>query len=305
MDRFQAMRVFLAVAEGGGFAEAARRLALSPPAVTRAVSALEAHIGSRLLTRTTRLVKLTEAGARYLDDCRRILADVDEAEAAAAGSYAIPSGVLTVTASVMFGRIYVQPVVLDFLRAHPAVTGRTLFLDRITNLIDEGIDVAVRIAHLPDSSFRAQRVGSVRRIVCAAPSYLAEHGVPQTPDELTGHSVIAFTHNHTGAGAEWRFGREDKIRVAVSPRLYCNTNDAVIAAAEAGWGLARVLSYQVGPALAAGRLQAVLTEYEEEPVPVQVVHVEGRRASAKVRAFVDFAVERLRANPLVNPEAGR
>lgn len=290
MDRFQAMKTFVRVAESGGFAEAARQLRMSPPAVTRFVAALEADIGTRLLTRTTRTVKLTEAGARYVEDCRRILADVSEAEAAAAGSYATPTGILRVTASVLFGQLYVLPVLTEFLDRHPAVTGDALFLDRVVNIVDEGIDVAVRIGHLPDSGFSAVRVGAVRHVVCGAPDYFAKHGVPKTPEDLTGHRIISTT----GAWpiSKWRSG--------IRPRLLSNTNEGSIIAAAQGWGLTRVLSYQVAPAVAAGRLQIVLSDYEDPPLPVHVMHAQGRRAAAKVRAFVDFAVEKLRTNPMIN-----
>jgi DNA-binding transcriptional LysR family regulator len=297
MDRWQAMRVFVKVADAGGFAGAARQLGMSPPAVTRAIAALEETIGTRLLVRTTRSVKLTEAGGHYLEDCRRILSDITEAEAAAAGSYATPTGTLTVTAPVLFGQIYVMPILTAYLDMHPAVTGRVLLLDRVTNLIDEGMDVAVRIGHLPDSGYSAVRVGSVRRVVCGAPAYIAKHGAPSSPTDLTRHRIIT----PTGASetTEWHFGREQKTSVSVRPRLFCNTNEAAISAAISGWGLTRVLSYQVGPALADGRLQTLLGEFEEEPLPIHIVHPEGRRVSAKVRSFVDFAAAKLRANRMI------
>jgi len=298
MDRWQAMRIFVEVADGGGFAAAARALNISPPAVTRAVAALEAAIGARLLVRTTRSVKLTEAGRRYVDDCRRILADIEQAEAEAAGSFARPAGTLTVTAPVLFGRIYVLPAILDFLDAFPDVRVRTLFLDRITHLVDEGIDVAVRIGHLPDSSLRATRVGQVRGVVCGAPAYFQTHGLPRTPADLARHRLI----DRVGmfGGGEWRFGSGEGA-VKVDSRLQCNTNDAAIEAAAAGWGLSRFLSYQVGPDLASGRLQAVLVAHEEAPVPIHIVHAEGLAVSAKVRAFVDFVAGRLRADRVLNP----
>jgi DNA-binding transcriptional LysR family regulator len=298
MARLQAMQVFVKVAETGGFAEAARQLNMSPPAVTRAIATLEDIIGTRLFTRTTRSVKLTEAGGRYVEDCRRILAEIDEAEAAAAGSYATPTGTLSVTASVLFGQIYILPILTDYLDLHPAVTARALFLDRVTNIVDEGIDVAIRIGHLPDSSHAAIRVGTVRRVVCGAPTYFAAHGVPATPADLAQHRIIAATSAFSAL--DWRFGRDEKTAVTVSPRLYCSTYEGVVAAATQGWGLARPLSYQVGPQLAAGTLQTVLTDYEPAPLPIHVIHPEGRRASAKVRAFVDLAVDRLRANRLIN-----
>lgn len=298
MDRWHAMKVFVRVADSGGFAEAARQLDMGAPAVTRAVAGLEAQIGARLLIRTTRAVKLTEAGSRYLQDCRRILADIEEAEAAAAGSFVTPTGTLTVSASVMFGRMFVLPLLGEYLQHNPAVTGRALLLDRITHLVDEGIDVAVRIAHLPDSSLRAISVGHVRRVVCAAPAYFERHGVPERPEALAQHTVIAATSAWTSL--DWRFGRDSEIGVRVHPKLSCNSNEAVIAAALDGWGLTRLLSYQVAPLVADGRLQVVLSAFEEPPLPVHVVHSEGRNAAAKVRAFVDLAVDRLRADPLIN-----
>ncbi|KAB7782091.1 LysR family transcriptional regulator [Methylorubrum populi] len=301
MDRLQGMRVFVRVAESGGFAGAARALNMSPPAVTRAVAALEAAIGARLLIRTTRSVKLTEAGARYLEDCRRIFSELAEAEAAAAGSTATPTGTLTLTAPVQFGRLYVLPVVTDYLTHHSAVAVRTLFLDRIVNMVEEGIDVGVRIGHLADSGLTAVRVGSVRRVVCAAPRYLERHGMPTAPRDLRAHAVIGSSN--PGSLSEWRFGREQRTAVAVQPRLTCNTVDAALAAAVEGWGIARLLSYQVAPALADGRLRLLLEEHEAAPVPIHVVSPEGRRAPAKVRAFVDLAATRLRADPRVNPAA--
>jgi len=301
MDRLQGMRVFVRVAESGGFAGAGRALGMSPAAVTRAVAALEAALGVRLFIRTTRSVKLTEAGGRYLDDCRRILAEIAEAEATAAGSSATPSGVLTLTAPVQFGRLYVLPVATDYLARHPAVAVRALFLDRIVNLIEEGIDVGVRIGHLVDSGLTATRVGSVRRVVCAAPSYLERYGVPQTPRDLRDHAVIGSSN--PGALPEWRFGPERRSTVNVHPRFVCNTVDAALAAAVDGWGIARLLSYQVASAVTEGRLRILLDEDEEAPVPIHVVSPEGRRAPAKTRAFVDLAAARLRADPRVNPAA--
>ncbi|KMO38603.1 LysR family transcriptional regulator [Methylobacterium tarhaniae] len=296
MDRWQAMRIVAKVAETASFAEAARLLHMSPPAVTRAVAALEETIGARLFVRTTRSVKLTEAGSRYVEDCRRILADIAEAEAAAAGSYATPSGTLAVTASVLFGRLHVLPIVTDYLDAYPTMAARTLFVDRQVNIVEEGIDVAVRIGHLPDSGFAAARVGAVRRVVCGTPAYFARHGVPQTPEDLRDHRIALST----GAwpSPEWRFARDQ--RVTIHPALTSNTNEACIAAALAGWGVTRALSYQVGPALSDGRLQVVLADYEEPPLPIHVLYPEGRHAPAKVRTFVDLAVARLRATRLLN-----
>ncbi|WP_437597861.1 LysR family transcriptional regulator [Sorangium sp. So ce590] len=294
MDRLDTLRVFVAVAEEEGFAPAARRLSMSPPAVTRAISALEERIGTRLLHRTTRVVRLTEAGARFLADCKRILGELEEAEASAAGSHAALRGQIGVTAPVMFGRMFVAPVVFDFLARHPRVSARTLLVDRIVDMLDEGLDVAVRIAHLPDSSLTAIRVGSVRRVVCASPGYLAARGAPAAPADLAQLDTISFSP--TGAPAEWSFASGARVEKVLPPsQLLVNTADVAIAAAVAGRGLARVLSYQIGPELRDGRLSIVLPAFEPPPVPIHVVHAEGRRAAARVRAFVDFLVERLRS----------
>jgi DNA-binding transcriptional LysR family regulator len=294
MDRLDAMRAFVAVGEAQGFAPAARRLGLSPPAVTRAVAALEERVGTRLLHRTTRIVRLTDAGARFLADCRRILGELDEAEASAAGSHTKPAGLLTVTAPVLFGRLFVAPVVIDFLKRHPAVSVRTILLDRVADLIEEGLDVGIRIAHLPDSSMAAIRVGEVRRVVCAAPDYLARRGIPKTPADLARHDVISF--GSADGPVSWPFvvrGRSDP--VTPPARLMVNTADVAVSAAIGGYGLTQVLSYQAAAAVRARKLRIVLAEFEQPPIPIHVVHAEGRRANARVRAFVDFAARRLRA----------
>ncbi|HSR56080.1 MAG TPA: LysR family transcriptional regulator [Alphaproteobacteria bacterium] len=299
MDRFQSLQVFVKVAECGGFAAAARELAMSPPAVTRAVSALEQRIDTRLLIRTTRSVRLTESGERFLQDSRRILADLEEAEEAAVGSHAAPRGELRITAPVLFGRIYVTPILGDFLDCYPQVTCQTLFVDRIVNLMDEGLDVGIRIGELPDSSLTAIRAGSVCRAVFAAPSYLEKHGRPQHPRDLTQHRLIKSLS--ISSAMEWLF--QDKGRplsIPIEPRLRMNTNDAVAEMVARGWGISRLLSYQIAPLLAQGRVEAILTEFERPPIPIHVVHQEGRRVSSKVRAFVDFMVERLRADSAIN-----
>ncbi|MDX6752196.1 LysR family transcriptional regulator [Geminicoccaceae bacterium 1502E] len=296
MDRLQSMSVFTAVAEDESFAGAARRLGLSPPAVTRAVAAIEERLGIRLLHRTTRSVRLTEAGGRYLEDCRRILAEIEEAEEAAAGLHREPRGQLALTAPVLFGRMHVTPLLLDFLALHPQLAARTLFVDRVVNLMEEGVDVAVRIAELPDSGLTALKVGSVRRVLVASPGYLAEHGGPREPAELVHHRTIAF--RGLAPVAEWPFRRSGgEIAVRPAPWLTVNTAEMAITAALRGGGIARVLSYMVAPELEAGRLRVVLEAFEAAPLPVHLVHQEGRRVSARVRAFVDFAAARLRAEP--------
>jgi DNA-binding transcriptional LysR family regulator len=289
------MAVFVAVAEEQGFAAAARRLRMSPPAVTRAVALLEKRLGVRLLTRTTRQVRTTDAGARYLEDARRILLETDEADEAAAGINAVPRGHLAVTAPVLFGKIYVIPVIAAYQATYPETTVSALFIDRVVNLVEEGLDVGIRIGQLPDSSLRAIRVGNVRRVVCASPAYLSKHGSPESPGDLARHPIIAATS--MSPGSEWVFAQgKEKISVRLRPRMLVNTNDGALEAARHGFGMTRLLSYQVANELAAGTLKAVLTEFDDALLPVHVIHREGRQGPAKVRSFVDLAVERLRAD---------
>jgi DNA-binding transcriptional LysR family regulator len=296
MDRLETMRVFVAVAEERGFAPAARRLALSPPAVTRAVAALERRVGARLLQRTTRVVRLTEAGARYFSDCKRILEDVETAEHAAAANQTEPRGELVVTAPIVFGRIFVTPIVLEFLARHPQITARTLLVDHVVDLVEGGIDVAVRIAHLPDSSLTAIKVGTMRRVVCASPEYLTARGTPRAPADLASHDAIVFALD--AVQTEWQFGtgRSRSLQsVPLRSRFAVNNADAAIAAAVAGAGLTRVLSYQIGPQVQAGQLTIVLEKYEPAAIPVSVVFPSGRRGATKVREFVKFVAGKLKA----------
>ncbi|MGC0055349.1 LysR family transcriptional regulator [Brucella pituitosa] len=296
MDRLDAMRVFIAVAEEESFARAARRLGMSAPVATRAVGALEERLGARLFSRTTRIVRLTQAGERFFSDCRRILSELSEAEASAAGVHGEPSGELSVTAPVMFGRLFIAPLLLDFLDRYPSVVAQTLFVDRIVDLINEGQDVAVRIANLPDSSLTAIRCGSVRHVLCAAPQFLARHGIPSKPADLSELEAVELsmaTPRH-----QWPFEIGGKTAtVRIRPRLVANTVDVAITAALSGRAIARVLSYQITEELSAGKLQIVLAEYEQPPLPIHIVYHGGRRAGARVRRFVDFAVETLRENP--------
>ncbi|MEZ5935418.1 MAG: LysR family transcriptional regulator [Alphaproteobacteria bacterium] len=296
MDRLQAMSVFVAVAEEAGFAPAARRLNLSPPSVTRAIAALEARLGCRLLHRTTRTLKLTEVGARYVADCRRLLAAIEESERHAAGLHAAPKGEVSVTASVLFGRMIVAPALLDLLDRYAGLRLTAQFVDRVVRMQEDGIDVAVRIAELPDSSLTAVRVGQVRRVLCAAPGYLDERGRPQAPDDLDGHQVLDFTAMTPGGA--WRFETGNR-RQSFRPkaRFRVNNADAALAAARAGRGITRVLSYMIADDLAAGRLELVLEDQGPPPVPVYVVHKEPGRTTARVRAVVDHLVEALRNNP--------
>ncbi len=293
MDRLQCMVIVVEVAETGSFAAAARQLNISPPKATRAVAFLEDAIGTKLFVRSTRAVRLTEAGRHYVEDCRRILAELKEAEAAAAGSYAQPVGTLTVTAPVMFGNLFVMPTLTAFLDRYPAVQGRALLLDRMANMVEEGVDVGVRIGHLQDAGYNAIKVGMVRRVVCGAPAYFEKCGVPESPKELADHTLIGTTGS--SSPLNWRFGMAARPASALKPRLHCTGVEATISTAASGWGLAQVLSYQIAQLVRQGALQVVLEDFEEEPWPIHIVHPEGRHASAKTRAFVDFAVERLRA----------
>ena len=291
MDILKAMKSFVAVADKGGFAAAARFLRLSPPVVTRDVAALETRFGCKLMHRTTRQVRLTEAGQRYVSDARRILAEIAEAEASVIGSHGDLRGPIAVTAPAMFGRLYVGPAIADFARQHPGIVFTTLFLDRMVDLIEEGIDVAVRIARLADSSAIAIRVGAVRHILCAAPTYLDAHGVPRTPRDLESMEAIDIL----GSRLPWIFRSSDRtLSVQPPTRLVANSVEMAIEAASAGCGVVRLLSYQAEDAIAAGRLMPILQPYEPEPVPVHVVHLEGRASPRRTRIFIDDLVDNLR-----------
>jgi DNA-binding transcriptional LysR family regulator len=290
MDRFQLMSVFVAVAEEKGFAAGARRLRMSPPAVTRAVAELERHLGVSLLHRSTRHVRTTEVGERYLEDVRRVLAEADAADNGAAGFNAQPRGKLAVTAPALFGRMFVMPGIVDYLDRYPDTQVSALFLDRIVNLLEEGVDVGIRIGKLPDSNLRALRVGAERIVVCASPAYLKKHGTPRAPRDLLKHTLISSMA--AGGFLEWRF--DGKV-LPIQPRLCVTTNDAAVEAALRGFGIARLLSYQVSRLCESGELALVLEKHEPPPRPIHIVHREGRHASAKVRAFVDLMVARLSA----------
>ncbi|MSP37248.1 MAG: LysR family transcriptional regulator [Deltaproteobacteria bacterium] len=293
MDRLHLMTVFVTVAEAKSFAGGARRLGMSPPAVMRAVAALEKKLGIKLLNRSTRFVRATAAGQRYLDDARRIIAEVDDADEAAAGINAEPRGQVAVTAPVLFGKLFILPAVVEYLERYPAMEVLALFLDRVVNLLEEGLDVGVRIGELPDSSMNALHVGSVRRVLCSAPDYLAKHGTPKGPMSLSAHCMIAATG--VSPTNEWKFRQGGKtLTVRVKPRLTVSSNDAAIEATLRGFGIARLLSYQVASQVASRQLKFILPEYEPVPMPIHVLHREGRYASAKIRTFVDLVAGRLR-----------
>ena len=289
MDRIETMQAFVTVADHKGFAPAARKLGLSASAVTRMVAALEERVGARLLQRTTRSVMLTDAGERFLERARRILADVEEAEGAVQAERTQPTGRLVVSAPLGFGRRHVTPLMSTYLKRYPDVAGDLRLSDRMVNLVEEGIDIAVRIGHLPDSSLVARAVGDMRRMVVASPDYLATHGEPHHPSEIAAHRTVHF--GALSAAPDWRFvedGRE--VRVAYAPRFTTNSADAAIYHAEQGGGLTRVLAYQAAEGLAGGRLKAVLVDYEIAPLPIHLVYPTSRLLSAKVRAFVDLVL---------------
>lgn len=292
MDRLAAIKVFVTVADAGSLSAAGRRLGMPLPTVSRHLAALEDQLGARLITRTTRHLVLTEPGRHYLESCRRILAELDSAEQRLAGEHDEPSGELAVTAPVVFGRLHVLPVVAEFLAKFPRVTARMLLLDRIVDLIEEGLDVSVRIGALPDSSLLATRVGSIRLVTCASPEYLQRRGLPSTPQELSGHASIIFTM--LSRPDAWRFAGPKQKLVTISPRLTVNTAEAAIDAAKAGLGITRVLSYQAAASLADGSLRLILEDYEPDAMPVSLLHREDRLPQAKVQSFVALAAPRLR-----------
>lgn len=285
MDRFESFSVFVAVADRRGFAAAARALDMSPPAVTRAVAALERHLNVTLFHRSTRAVSLTDEGAVLLDRARRILADLREAEQIAMGGRSVPRGLLYVTAPVMFGRLHVLPVINALLASHAGLNARMMLHDRNVRIVEEGIDVAVRIGTLADSTLRVVTIGSVRQTIVASPAYLAEHGAPTDPAKLASHHCILGSGIR--AGSTWRFGARGDSIVDVVPRLTVNSIDATIAAAEAGVGLANVLSYQSAPRIANGQLVEVLADHAPSPMPVSLLYDPGRAAMPAVRVFIE------------------
>ncbi|MGX9118838.1 LysR family transcriptional regulator [Mesorhizobium sp. BHbsci] len=293
MDRLEAMSLFVAAVEAGSLSAAGRRFGIPLATVSRKVSDLERHLKTRLLNRSTRQLTLTDAGHAYLAACRRILDEVGEAERTAAGEYIAPTGELIITAPIVFGRLHVLPVVTGFLAAYPDVAIRLMLADRITQLSEEHIDLAVRIGELPDSSLVATRIGSIRRVVCASPAYLAEHGMPETPRDLAAHNCITF--EGLTAPAAWTFATgKTELAVPIRSRLRVNTAEAAVDAAVAGAGMTRVLSYQVTAAVRAGTLRAVLQAFEPQPWPVSLVHAGQGLLPVKLRAFLDFAAPRLK-----------
>ncbi len=293
MDRLDAMRLFVAIGDAGSLSAAARKLKVPLPTVSRKLAQLEEHLGVRLVVRTTRKFVLTEPGRTYLDSCRRLLGEIEEAERMAAGEYDAPKGRLYITAPIVFGRLHVLPVTLAFLKAYPEVDLRLSLADRITDMIEDGIDVAVRIAQLADSSLIAARVGAVRLVTCASPAYLKANGTPRTPSDLVQHHCIASANLSATDRWLYRIDGEDRT-VPIRSRLAITTAEAAIDAAVAGIGITRVLSYQAAAAIKAGKLRLLLRPFDLPEIPVSLVHPQARLTPPKVRAFLDFAAPRLR-----------
>lgn len=294
MDRLESMSILLAVVEAGSLSAASRRLDTPLATISRKVSELEAHLRTRLLNRSSRQLTLTDAGRSYVAACRRILEDVGEAERAASGEYSAPKGDLIVTAPIVFGRLHVLPVALAFLKAYPDIDIRIVLADRVVNLLEDHVDLAVRIGALPDSSLVATRVGSIRRVVCGSPAYFAARGIPKSPGELGTHDCVTF--EGLMSPDTWTFAAgKSETPVAIHSRLVVNTAEAAIDAAIAGVGITRVLSYQIASAIEAGALAVALQEFEPAPVPVNLVYTGGRLLPLKLRAFLDFAAPRLKA----------
>ena len=294
MDRLESLSIFATVAELGSFAEAARQLNRSPASITRAVLALEDYLQTRLLNRTTRSVALTDAGARYLENCRRVLAAYDELETMNFGDQVQPRGIVNVTAPSMFGRLHVLGLIRSFLDQYPQVDVRLLLLDRVVSLVDEGMDLGIRLGELPDSSLRAVSCGHVQRQVYGSADYFERHAAPRTPQDLAKHAIIACTAI-TPVPDRWSFfAAGGPITVAVKPRLIVNMTDAALAAALDGAGLACLMSYQAKTYVDSGKLKAVLVGYQPPPVPIHIVHPAGRHLPAKIRLLIDHVAEGLR-----------
>jgi DNA-binding transcriptional LysR family regulator len=295
VDRIDAMKIFVAALDEGSLAGAGRKLGRSPAAVSRAIAFLEARVGTQLLHRTTRSIKLSEAGERYAVTCRRVLTDLEEADIIAAGERSTPRGTLTLTAPVLSGEVVLRPILDAFMDGYPAVSARLYLLDRPVNLIDEGIDIALRIGHLPDSTFVAIRVGEVRRVVAAAPRYLALHPRIDEPADLAKHQIIAMAHFGLDS---WSFpplpGSSVPRTVQFTPRLVINSIRGAVASAADGRGVTRVFSYHIAEQVRDGELEIVLSGDEHPPLPVHIISPHGRLSVPKVRAFFDFAVPRLR-----------
>jgi DNA-binding transcriptional LysR family regulator len=297
------MKVLLAVTEAESFAGGAKLMGMSPPSATRAIAALENRLGTLLLARNTRSLRLTEAGRRYVEDCKRILLELQEAEELAAGSNIQARGNLTVTAPVMFGELFLIALVTDYLGDHPEVTVNALLVDRLVNMADEGVDVALRIGQLPEAGFHALKVGEIRPVVCAAPAFLDRVGRPAHPLDLQAAKIVMSSSS--ALLTNWQFnGADGAITLSPQPRLVVSSNQAAINAARLGWGFTRVLSYQVAEAVAEGELEIVLDAFGTQRLPVHILYQSGRQVSGKVRTFVDHCHARLLGHPALREFPG-
>jgi DNA-binding transcriptional LysR family regulator len=293
MDRLESMSILVTAVEAGSLSAAGRRLGMPLATISRKVSELEAHLKTRLLNRSSRQLTLTDAGRSYVAACRRILEDVGEAERAASGEYSAPKGDLIITAPIVFGRLHVLPIAMEFLKAYPDIDIRMVLADRVVNLLEDPVDLAVRIGALPDSSLVASRVGSIRRVVCGSPAYFAARGTPRSPGEVGMHDCITF--DGLASADAWTFTTgKSNATVAIHSRFIVNTAEAAIDAAIAGVGITRVLSYQIADALRTGALAIVLEDFEPEPWPVSLVYAGQGLLPLKLRAFIDFAAPRLK-----------
>jgi DNA-binding transcriptional LysR family regulator len=302
MDRLEAMSILVASVEAGSFSAAGRQLGVPLPTISRKIAELEAHLNTRLLVRTTRKLSLTEAGLAYIAACKRILEQVDEAESQAAGEYTVPRGTLTMTAPIVLGRLHVVPVVNEFLANFAQINVYLTLSDHTISLVDEHIDLAVRVGALPDSTLIATKVGEIRRVVCGSPAYFAAHGTPKTPDDLKEHMCVTFTA--LASGMTWIFNpRGSKTSKGVRPycRLKINTAESAIDAAIAGVGVTNVLSYQIAQPVAEGKLKVILQDYEPDPIPVHLVHAGHAILPLKLRRFTEFAASRLRKSLAADP----
>jgi DNA-binding transcriptional LysR family regulator len=294
MDRLESMSTLITAVEAGSLSAASRKLGMPLATVSRKVSDLEAHLRTRLVNRTSRRLTLTDAGRSYLAACKRILDDIGEAERAASGEYAAPRGDLVVAAPIVFGRLHVLPVAIEFLKTYPDIDVRLTLADSVVNLQEHGVDLAVRIGELPDSSLVATRVGAIRRVICGSPDYFAARGTPMSPSDLARHDCITF-HGLTSP-EHWQFGEgKSALSVPIHSRLTVNTAEAAIDAAIASVGVTRVLGYQAATALRSGALTLALENFELAPWPVSLVHAGQGLLPLKLRAFIDFAAPRLKA----------
>lgn len=293
MDRFEAMQIIVAISEGGSLSSASRKLKIPLATVSRKVSELENHLKVKLLNRTTRAVEFTDYGRTYLTHCLRILDDIHEAERTVTGEYSAPKGVLAITAPILFGKLYVVPVVADFLKAYPEVNIQLFLSDRSVNILEEKIDLAIRIGELPDSSLLSTKVGEIRQVVCGSPAYFKKHGKPKRPEDLKAHHCVSITS--IGSSKNWTFkSGKTKLSAGVRTRLEVSTVEAGLEAAALGVGITRALSYQTASFKEQNRLEIILQTFDPDPWPVHLVHGAGRIVPIKLRAFLDFATPRLK-----------